>query len=82
MIRTHIAAALGAACFALFMINQLFSSSRSSQFSFLNRYSVLVRDGSSFQYPIFSNSEKHPCQNESLYLLGVGKADITGYENI
>ncbi|MCJ1378018.1 hypothetical protein MMC17_001114 [Xylographa soralifera] len=78
MTRTHIAAALGAACFALFVIYQLVSNSGLPQFSFSNIYLVPNRDGSSIQHPISSDLEKELSQNKSLYLLGVGKADITG----
>ena len=82
MSRNHVIATLGAAWFALLAIYQLVSSFGFPQFSFLELYDVPVKDGSSFQVPVCSSPETHFAQSESLYLLGVGKADITGYGNI
>jgi len=80
MARGHIAVALGAACFALLVVLQLVSTFGFPQVDFLNLYYVPVHTGSSNQIPIDAElPSDYVSKNGSLYLLGVGKADITGY---
>jgi hypothetical protein len=83
MARNHILIALGTACFALLVIFQLASTFGFPQISFLNLHSVSFGTGSSNQIPIGTELPELPndlaSQNGSLYMLGVGKADITGY---
>ena len=81
MTRSHIAVALGGAAFTLLLIFQLISGFGSSETGFLNT----IRTGSTIKpspYQIPSSEDdwvyvENP--NEDLYLLGLGKADITGY---
>ena len=82
MARFHIAAALGAATFALLVLFQLIWSFGLPQLTFLNLYREedeprLPR----FQIPInpVGSEPKHGDEDGSAYLLGVGKGDITGY---
>lgn len=80
MPRGHIAVALGAACFALLVLFQLVSTFGFPQVGFFNLHYVSVHTGSSNQIPIEPElPSDYVSQNGSLYLLGVGKADITGY---
>lgn len=77
MARNHIIAALGAACFALLLIFQLISSFGFPEVIFLNLHRVdPLGAQASTQIPI--NPNENITKDESLYLLGVGKADITG----
>ena len=81
MARNHIIAALGAACFVLLLIFQLISSFGFPEVTFLNLHRVdPIKAQSSSQIPIKPDSpSKDIAQDGSLYLLGVGKGDITGY---
>ena len=80
MVRTHLAAALGGACIALYVTFQLISSFGFPQLSFLNLHYVADRqDEGLSQVPIFPTSEDiRQAAKGTPYLLGVGKADITG----
>jgi len=80
MARGHVAIALGAACFALLVVFQLISTFGFPQVGFLNLHYIPVYSGSSNQIPIdVELPSDYVSKNGSLYLLGVGKADITGY---
>lgn len=81
MARTHIVAALVAASFALLLILQLISSFGFPQVTFLNLHRVgSLKAHPNTQTPINQDSpRKKADKDESLYLLGVGKGDITGY---
>lgn len=77
----HIVAALGAATFTLLVLFQLSSTFGFPQFGFLNLHYDVSESGSQYQIPILSGFDvSKPKLNGSQYLLGVGKADITGYE--
>ena len=80
MVRTHLAAVLGAACIALYVTIQLISSFGFPRLSFLNLHYVVDRQNERLpQVPIIPTSEDAPQPAEGTpYLLGVGKADITG----
>ena len=81
MARSHVAIALAAACFALLVVFQLVSTFGFPHISFLNLYhtSSNTRTVPPFQIPIDGDfSENYAAKDGSLYLLGVGKADITG----
>ena len=79
MVRGNIAVALGAACFALLVVFQLVSTFGFPQVNFLNLHYTPVHTGPSNQIPIDSElPSDYVSKNGSLYLLGVGKADITG----
>ena len=77
----HLTAAIGAACVALFITIQMISTSGLPQFSFLRLYYVgNPRVISIPQIPINSILEDVSRTGKGTpYLLGVGKADITGY---
>ena len=82
MARFHIAAALGAAILAIFVTLQLISHFGLPALDFLH----LTHDASTLwstlnQYPINSPYDvgEEVADETNLYLLGVGKADITGY---
>ena len=84
MARSHIAIALGGAAFTLLLIFQLISSFGLPEIGLLNI--ILTKtpiESSPYQIPIsedgWVNVEK---PDEGLYLLGVGKADITGYTGV
>lgn len=80
MAHGHIAVALGAACFALLVLFQLVSTFGFPQVGFLNFHYAPVYAGSSNQIPIEPElPSDYVSRNGSPYLLGVGKADITGY---
>lgn len=81
MARHHLAAALASAFFALLLVFQLLSSFGFPKIDFLH-----LRPKASLEYPTLhqipinspgSNSDS--LENGTRYLLGVGKADITGY---
>lgn len=81
MARLHIAAALASATFAAFIILQLLSSFGFPRLDLLQlRYVAPPKHQASYQIPIHSPSKESsvPCDGTE-YLLGVGKADITGY---
>ena len=82
MARFHIAAALGAATLAILVTLQLISHFGLPALDFMH----LTYDASTFwsipnQYPINSQFDagKEVAKDATLYLLGVGRADITGY---
>ena len=81
MARFHIAAALGAATLALLVVLQLLSNFGLPQLEyfgwrFIGPFTSTVPN----QFPIHSpDQEIATPENGTLYSLGVGKADITGY---
>ena len=84
MARFHIAAALGAATLAILVILHLISRFGLPALDFMH----LTNDASTIgsptnQYPINPpyNKGSEVANDETLYLLGVGKADITGYSS-
>ena len=82
MARFHIAAALGAAIFALLVLFQLISNFGLPELTFLNLHPKgEYRRPSPLQIPIdlAVPGQENGKEDESLYLLGVGKGDITGY---
>lgn len=81
MARYHIAAALAGATFSLLVILQLVSTFGLPQLDFLRmRYGATTRNSFSHQIPIKSGApDLKALDDDGLYLLGVGKADITGY---
>ena len=80
MARLHIAAALATATLALLIISQLLSQYGWPEVDFLKlRYYYPTRAFASSQYPINNPyNEATSSEHAGLYLLGVGKADITG----
>ncbi|MCJ1352591.1 MAG: hypothetical protein MMC33_002575 [Icmadophila ericetorum] len=81
MARFHIAAALGAAIFALLVLFQLISNFGLPELTFLNLHPKgEYRRPSPLQIPIdlAVPGQENGKEDESLYLLGVGKGDITG----
>ena len=80
MARLHIAAALATATLALIIISQLLSQYGWPEVDFLKlRYYYPTRAFASSQYPINNPyNEATSSEHAGLYLLGVGKADITG----
>ena len=83
MARCHIAAALAGAAFSLLVFLQLASAFGLPQLDFLRlRYGGTARNSPFSQVPINPTVPgPHVLGHETLYLLGVGKADITGYAN-
>lgn len=83
MARYHVAAALAGASFSLLVILQLISTFGLPQLDFLRmQYGATVRDSFANQIPIKSGvPDLKALDDDGLYLLGVGKADITGYIN-
>lgn len=80
MARTHIATGLAAACFVLLVVFHLVSNFGWLEVGFLNLHYVFTNAGSEFQVPMSPDLLQGSGTNDgSLYLLGVGKADITGY---
>lgn len=81
MARFHIAAALVSATFALLIILQLLSSFGFPKLDFLQlRYEAPFRQQESHRNPINSSATSSGVSDDGTqYLLGVGKADITGY---
>lgn len=84
MARFHIAAALGAATLALLVTFQLISHFGLPALDFLH----VKNDGSALrsapnQFPINSPYavEEEVANDGTLYKVGVGKADITGYDS-
>ncbi|MCJ1477047.1 hypothetical protein MMC13_005718 [Lambiella insularis] len=79
MARTHIATALAAACFALLVVFQLVENFGWPSVGFLNLHHDPKEVDSPSQIPIYADLPEGSRANDgSLYLLGVGKADITG----
>lgn len=81
MARYHIAAALAGATFSLLVILQLISTFGLPQLDFLSlRYDAKAREPFVNQIPINSGvPDPEALEDDGLYMLGVGKADITGY---
>lgn len=81
MARYNIAAALAGATFSLLVILQLISTFGLPRFDFLSiRYDGATRGSFCNQIPIKSGGpDLEALEDDGLYLLGVGKADITGY---
>ena len=81
MSRYHLGVALGAATFALLVVFQLISSFGFPNITFLNFHHIdFSGPGSNHQIPLSpDDSKENPSEDGSVYLLGVGKADITGY---
>lgn len=82
MARFHIAAALGAATLAILVTLQLISHFGLPELDFLHLTSDAFTIGSPpNQHPINSPHDglEELADDGTLYLLGVGKADITGY---
>lgn len=83
MARFHIAAALGAATFALLVTLQLISRFGFPTLDFMHLTCGSSTVGStSNQYPLnspYDLGEKYT-KDGTLYMVGVGKADITGYD--
>lgn len=84
MARFHIAAALGAATLAILVILHLISYFGLPALDFMH----LTNDASTIGSPANQYSINPPynegpgvANDETLYLLGVGKADITGYSS-
>ena len=83
MARFHIAAALGAATLAILVTLQLISHFGLPALDFMHLTNDAWNIGSTpNQYPINSPYDvgEEVADDETLYLLGVGKADITGYD--
>ena len=80
MARKNIAIALGAAVFTLLLISHLISNLGFPLLTFLNiHYDRILGQGTQFQIPINPDDAKEDAtKSESRFLLGVGKADITG----
>ena len=81
MARSHVAVALAAACFTLLIVVQLISTFGYPHISFLNLYHTFPNTKTipESQIPIAGEySEDYVAKDGSLYLLGMGKADITG----
>lgn len=80
MAKLHVAAALATATFALLLILQLISNFGLPRFDFLNLYyDVYSIHSTPYQIPISSaRLEADGAGNGDEYLLGVGRADITG----
>ena len=81
MARSHVAVAIAAACFALVLVVQLISTFGFPHISFLNLYHTNPNTRTVFPFQIPINDkffEDYVAKDGSLYLLGVGKADITG----
>ena len=80
MARLHIAAALATATLALIIISQLLSQNGWPEVDFLKlRYYYPTIAFASSQFPINNPyNEAMSSEHAALYLLGVGKADITG----
>ena len=80
MARHHIVAALASATFSLLVILQLLMTFGFPQLDFLSiRYDAAARESFSSQIPINSGlPDTEALEDDGLYLLGVGKADITG----
>ena len=82
MARFHIAAALGAAILAILVTLQLISHFGLPALDFMHlTYDVSTLCSTPNQYPINSPHDMgdEVANDATLYLLGVGKADITGY---
>lgn len=81
MARLHIAVALASAIFALLLVFQLFSNFGIPELDFLHlRPQAPLGHPLLHQIPINSPSANSgSLQDGTRYLLGVGKADITGY---
>ncbi len=82
MARFHIAAALGAATLALLVTLQLISHFGLPAIDFMHLTNDAFAIGSTpKQYPINSPSStgETDANDGTLYMVGVGKADITGY---
>lgn len=81
MARLHIAVAFAAASFAFLLVFQLLSSFSFPKLDFLHmRPEAHLRRPTLHQTPINSPSANSGgLENGTRYLLGVGKADITGY---
>ena len=82
MARPHVTAALATATIALLITFHLISTFGLPKLDYLRLHYVLegARDAFTPQIPIESPSVKYGGpQDASLYMLGVGKADITGY---
>lgn len=82
MARFHIAAALGAATLAILVTLQLISHFGLPELDFMHLANDAFTKGSTTnQYPINSPYDvvEELADDGTLYLLGVGKADITGY---
>ena len=80
MARIHIAAALATATLAVLLIFQLLSQYGWPEVDFLKlRYNLSWKDTMPNQFPInYLYSDSSSWNQGTLYLLGVGKADITG----
>jgi hypothetical protein len=80
--RYHLAAALGVACLALLVLFQLTTTFGLPQLDVWKAYGLPLGSGSSSQAPGepgFADFEQTEIRDTgSQYLLGVGKADITG----
>ena len=82
MARFHIAAALGAAILAILVIVQLISHFGLPALDFIHlTYNTSTLWSTPNQYPINSQYDvgEEVADDATQYLLGVGKADITGY---
>ncbi len=81
MTRSPVAIALVAATFALIILFQLLSHFGFPQLDYFHwKYDSFSGFSASHQTPILSqNIESRETDNGTQYLLGVGKADITGY---
>ena len=79
----HIAVALAGATFSLLLVLQLTSTFGLPQIDFLSlRYDAPTRGSPFNQIPInYGVPDPEVLEDDGLYLLGVGKADITGYVN-
>lgn len=82
MARLHLAVAVASASFALLVVFQLLSSFGLPQLEFLDgRPESPLEHSALHQVPIKTPSVKPDSREDGTrYLLGVGKADITGYD--
>lgn len=82
MARSHLAVALATATILLLVTFHLISTYDLPRFGYLHLHNVFegTNEGSSHQIPISPPLASHESSEDpSRYLLGVGKADITGY---
>ena len=82
MARFHIAAAMGAATLALLVTLELISHFGLPALDFMHlKYDALRSGSTPNQYPIeppYDVGQEY-ASDKTLYMVGVGKADITGY---
>ena len=84
MARSHLAVALATATILLLVTFHLISTYGLPRFGYLHLHNIFEgnNEGSSHQIPInypLGSHESSEDPSKSRYLLGVGKADITGY---